>query len=80
MYKSTILHLILFFLLSLGILVTLSPRSSKYIVAGTHAVVFVIFTSIVHYIYRKYYKKQCKQCGRKEHMCDGNCGIKRPSI
>jgi hypothetical protein len=75
-----IINIVLSFLLSPGILVTLPPRSSKYIVAGTHAILFVLLTMIINHIYRKYYKKQCKKCGRKEHMCDGNCGMKRPSI
>ena len=81
MYKvMMILNMILFFLLSPGILVTLPPRSSKYIVAGTHAVLFGLLAMIIHRIYKKHIKKQCKKCGRKEHMCDGNCGMKRPSI
>ena len=80
MYKvMIILNMILFFLLSPGILVTLPPRSSKYIVAGTHAVLFGLLAMIIHYIYKKHIKKHSKKRSRKEHLCS-SCEMKRPSV
>jgi hypothetical protein len=38
----------LFYLLTPGILLVLPPKSSKYIVAFTHAVVFAIVWTLIH--------------------------------
>lgn len=78
-----ILNMVLFFLLSPGILVTLPSRSSKYIVAGTHAILFGLLAMIIHHIYKKHIKKYMKKCSKKsshkEHLCS-SCGMKRPSV
>ena len=40
--------ILLFFLLTPGILVSLPPKASKYVVALTHAIVFTVLYHLIH--------------------------------
>jgi len=44
----TVYIALLFFVLSPGVLVTLPPKSSKFVVAGFHAVVFALVWHFTH--------------------------------
>lgn len=39
---------VLFFVLTPGVLVSLPPKSSKLVVAGTHAIVFALAWTLIH--------------------------------
>jgi hypothetical protein len=45
--------IVLFFLLTPGILVSLPPKASKYVVALTHA---IVFTALYHLIHRSFWR------------------------
>ena len=48
-HLMTIFVALLFFVLTPGVLVTLPPKSSKLVVAATHAVVFAV---VLHVLYK----------------------------
>ena len=47
MWKKLLVVAALFFVLTPGVLVTLPPGGSKWVVAATHAVVFVVALKLV---------------------------------
>ena len=68
----TLIHITAFFLLCPGILVSLPPKGSKYVVAGVHAVIFGLLAGLSHYYIPMQYKhKKCK-CNKNK-----KCGCKK---
>jgi hypothetical protein len=55
MWTKMLVSIVLFYLLTPGILVSLPPGGSKQAVALTHAVVFAVVSKLVWMTLRKYY-------------------------
>jgi len=60
-----ILSIVLFFVLTPGIFIRLPPKSSKYIVAFTHA---IVFTAVYHLFCRFFWRAKM---GKSERFAEG---------
>ena len=72
----TLIHILAFFLLCPGILVSLPAKGSKYVVAGVHAVIFGLLAGISHYLVIRQYKPRCNKCGD----CSKKCGCNKEGL
>jgi hypothetical protein len=71
----TLYSAVLFFILTPGILVSLPPKSGKYIVALTHAVVFAIVWHFTHKLVWEFSITKRHEAfgnGKKEGLNEGN--------
>ena len=70
-------HVIAFFLLTPGILLTLPPRASKYVVAITHATIFGLLAGLSHHFILT--RMMAMKHGKKEgHI--GECRCKKMGL